>query len=215
MIFWPLLIIFLPLAGLLLYLAARLLVSRVWVMGFARGLVGLTCAGAVGIGGYLAFDLSAYRALSQESVIATVSFSQLAPQRYEAQVSTVIRSSLHAFELQGDEWQVDAKVLTWKGPLVVAGMEPVYRLDRISGRYTQLQQERDARRTVYGLNEENRLSVDDLTPWIPWVDARFGSAAYMPMVDGGIFEVRLTPRGLIARPVNEPARLAVGQWFSE
>ncbi|MCH8530464.1 MAG: multidrug transporter [Saccharospirillum sp.] len=215
MMFWPLLILFLPLVALLLYFSGRLLFSRVWLMGFARGMTGLVCVGLVGVGGYLAFDLSAYRALSQESVVATVSFNQLAPQRYEAQVSTVVRPTLHAFELNGDEWQVDAKVLTWQGPLTVLGMEPVYRLERISGRFTQLEQERSAQRTVYGLTSEGRLGVDELTPWLPWVDARFGSAAYLPMVDGGIFEVRLTPRGLIARPVNEPARLAVGQWFSE
>ncbi|MHA7878349.1 MAG: multidrug transporter [Saccharospirillum sp.] len=215
MTFWPLLLLFLPLAALLLFVAIRLLFSRGWLLGFVRGAAGLACITLVGVGGHLAFDLSAYRALSQESVIATVSFNQLSAQRYEAQVATSVRPDLYAFELNGDEWQVDARVLTWKGPLTVLGMEPVYRLQRISGRYTQLEQERTAQRTVYDLDGQGRWGVDDLTPLLPWVDARFGSATYLPMVDGGLFEVRLTPRGLIARPVNEPARLAVGQWFSE
>ena len=47
---------------------------------------------------------------------------------------------------------------------------------------------------------------------MPGVDAYYGTATYVPMADGARFEVSLTRDALIARPVNNAARDAVGDW---
>ena len=47
---------------------------------------------------------------------------------------------------------------------------------------------------------------------MPGVDAYFGTATYLPMADGARFEVSLTRTALIARPLNDAAREAVGEW---
>jgi hypothetical protein len=47
---------------------------------------------------------------------------------------------------------------------------------------------------------------------MPGVDAHFGTATYLPMANGAMFEVKMTRTGLIARPVNEEAKIAVGEW---
>lgn len=213
--YWPLLLLSVLLGAVLLLVAVRLLLSRSWVGGFLRGLCGLFCIAILVLMVILSFDLAAYRALSRETVVATLSFNQLDSQRYKAQLATVSGNGSYTFGLNGDEWQVDARILTWQGPLAVLGMEPVYRLERISGRYLRLDQERKAQRTVYGIDQGKWISMSNLEPWLPWVDARFGSAAYLPMVDGGIFEVGLTGKGIVARPVNGPAREAVKDWASE
>ncbi|WP_108124404.1 hypothetical protein [Saccharospirillum mangrovi] len=215
MTYWPLLLILLPVCILLLFLAVRLLFRGGWVGGFLRGLIGIGSLLVIVLLGYLVVDLAAYRALRAETTIATLSFTQSGPQRYDVQLSRLDEDSEESYELTGDEWQLDARVLTWTGPLTVLGMEPVYRLERLSGRYRDLTQERSGDRRVHSLEERSWLSIQQFEPWLPWVDARFGSAAYLPMVDGGIFEVGLTSRGLVARPVNEPARAAVGTWSSE
>ena len=46
----------------------------------------------------------------------------------------------------------------------------------------------------------------------PGVDAYYGSATYLPMADGARYRVTLSRDALIARPVNDPARKAVGNW---
>ncbi|GGX51257.1 hypothetical protein [Saccharospirillum salsuginis] len=212
---WPLYLILLPVGILLLAVALRLLFQRGWVGGFLRGLVGLGALASLVLLGLLLVDLSAFRALSQETVVATLSFRQLDSQHYEAQVAPIGRSEPMSFEVRGDQWQVDARVLNWQGPLAVLGMEPLYRLERFSGRYLDLEQERNASRSVYELEGGHWLDAADIVPRLPWVNSRFGSAAYMPMVDGGLFEVGMTARGLVARPVNQPAREAVDDWFSE
>src|SRR5262249_623956 len=39
--------------------------------------------------------------------------------------------------------------------------------------------------------------------WLPWIDADYGSAAYLPLVDGGKYTATLSAAGgLIARPAD-------------
>ena len=47
---------------------------------------------------------------------------------------------------------------------------------------------------------------------MPGVDAYYGTATYVPMADGARFEVNLSRDALIARPINDAARKAVGEW---
>jgi len=47
---------------------------------------------------------------------------------------------------------------------------------------------------------------------LPGVDAHYGTATYVPMADGARYEVSMSRDALIARPVNDEARNAVGSW---
>ena len=49
---------------------------------------------------------------------------------------------------------------------------------------------------------------------MPWVDALYGSVAYVPMSDGASYQVVVSQNGLVARPLNDAARQAVGAWKS-
>ncbi|WP_394169414.1 multidrug transporter [Saccharospirillum alexandrii] len=212
---WPLFAV-LVLPGLVLaYIALRLLLRRGWVRGFVRGTLGVACLVGLVILGLFIVDLAAYRAFTREMIIATLSFSQQGEQIYEVNLETNQDQQQRTLVLNGDEWQLDARVLTWSGPLVVLGMEPVYRLDRISGRYQTVERELNAARTVIDLRADPLWSASEVSDWLPWVNARFGSSVFLPMVDNGLFEVVLGAQGLVARPVNEPARDALGEWFSD
>ncbi|MEX0623820.1 multidrug transporter [Saccharospirillum sp.] len=212
---WPLFAL-LVLPGLVLaYIALRLLLRRGWIRGFVRGALGVVCLVGLLIISLFMFDLAAYRAFTRETVVATVSFRRQGEQAYEVNLETNQDQQRRSLVLNGDEWQLDARILIWSGPLVVLGMEPVYRLDRITGRYQSLEQELNAPRTVIDLRAGALWSVSMVSDWLPWISARFGSSVYLPMVDNGLFEVGLGAQGLVARPVNEPAREALGQWFSD
>ena len=45
------------------------------------------------------------------------------------------------FEILGDEWQMDARVVTWKPPMTMLGLDPIFQLDRLSGRYAEVEEE--------------------------------------------------------------------------
>jgi hypothetical protein len=69
---------------------------------------------------------------------------------------------------------------------------------------------------VYALAENPGLDLWKATldhpTRLPFVDAVYGNAAYMPMSDGARYEVSITQSGLIARPVNAAAQQAAGSW---
>jgi hypothetical protein len=99
---------------------------------------------------------------------------------------------------------------------VLIGFDTLYRLDRLSGRYRGITQERTAQRTVHSLSEEQGLDIWMIgrryAHWIPWADAVYGSATYTPMVDGASYTVSISSTGLLARPSNDIARKAIGEW---
>jgi hypothetical protein len=116
----------------------------------------------------------------------------------------------------GDEWQIDARLLKWRPLATIVGFDTVYRLDRLSGRYTDLAEERAAKRTVYGLAERESVDFWQLVrryhDYLPLADALYGSAAFVPMAEGAEYRVSVSPSGLVVRPANDPARKAVGGW---
>jgi hypothetical protein len=118
--------------------------------------------------------------------------------------------------IRGDEWQLDARVLTWTPPATILGLDPIYQLERLSGRYSTVDRERSELRTVHALAEERTLDLwslaHDFPKFAPGVDAYYGTATYLPLADGARFRVTLSRDALIARPVNELAREAVGNW---
>jgi len=179
-------------------------------------LAGGVASGAVGGASILlAFSYYGYGRLVDEQLVSRIEFSQAAPGEYVARVM-IDGQSDRMFTLRGDEWQMDARVVNWKPPATILGLDPIYQLDRLSGRYSDIEEERTSMRTVHALSDELALDVWHVARrfpvLMPGVDAYYGTATYLPMADGARFEVTLTRTALIARPVNEAARDAVGEW---
>ena len=193
-------------------------IQRVWrrrvVAGSFEGLVGLLLLAIAALMATISINLYTYDRLTHESKIAEISFREIGPQHFRAVVT--FKNKGEILDLRGDEWQIDARVLKWHGLAVVIGFDTLYRLDRLSGRYRDIGKERTGLRTVYGLSEEQGLDLwmtaRRYARWIPWVDAVYGSATYMPMVDGASYTVSVSSTGLLARPSNAIAGKAVGGW---
>ena len=156
-----------------------------------------------------------YERLTAEQFVGEIQFDQSGPDEYTARLMLEGRLD-RLLHLRGDEWQLDARIVTWKPPATILGLEPVYQLERLSGRYSSVERERTEQRTVHALAEERPLdlwSVARRFPrFAPGVDAFYGTATYLPMADGARFRVTLSRDALVARPVNDPAREAVGGW---
>jgi len=156
-----------------------------------------------------------YERLTDEQLVGVIEFRRNAPEEYTARL--MIDGQLdRLLTLRGDEWQLDARVVTWQPPATILGLEPVYQLERLSGRYTSIDREQSEARTVHALAEERPLDLWSLARKFPrlspGVDAYYGTATYVPMADGARFRVTLSRDALIARPINDQARKAVGDW---
>ncbi len=179
---------------------------------------GISCVASVAVAGVallLAFSYHSYGRLTSEKVISSVQFRQTANDEYEARLMiTGERDRL--FRLRGNEWQLDARLISWKPPATILGLDPIYRLERLSGRFSEIDRERTEPRTVHALSPDSYLDIWAVARQFPLltpgVDAHYGSATYVPMSDGARYEVSLSRDALIPRPVNEAARAAVGSW---
>jgi hypothetical protein len=157
--------------------------------------------------GAITVGIHGYRAFTQEALAATIKTEPLAPHRFRATV-TLADSSLHMFDLAGDAVYVDAHVLKWRPIGTLLGLETVYELDRIAGRYQSLTDEQTQERTVYSLAANKPFDAFDLARryWVlrPFVDAEYGSATFIgattPPGEGRTYEVRVSTTGLLVRP---------------
>ncbi len=184
------------------------------------GIVYLVIAAVVaGLGtalALLAAGLHSYGRLTQEQEAARAVFRELAPKRYEL-ILVLSTEPARRFEIRGDEWQIDARVLKWKGMGSILGLDTLYRFERVAGRYADTAQEKTAQRTVHALSSvQASLDLWALLKkhqrWLPFADALYGSAAYAPMADGAQYAVNVSTTGLLIRPLNEAAKTAVGGW---
>lgn len=186
-----------------------------FVGGGGRALLGLVLLLAFALVTAVALDLRTYLRLTYEQPVATLGFTAAGPQDYTVKLTDATGHILDT-ELRGDDWQLDARVLKWKGLATVLGLDAVYRLDRLEGRYRNAGQERNDYHSVVELSADAGLDLWTLAQrnavWLPWVDAGYGSATYLPMADGAQFTVSLSPTGLLARPVNPAAQAALSHW---
>lgn len=198
------------------------------LFGTAGG--GVLLAGALGTA-LLGQNVQTYARLTYERPVATLSIRQLAPQYFEATVTRPAEGERPArtavYPVHGDEWRMEAQVLKWKPWANVVGLDAQYRLDRLAGRYQDIELERTGARSVHALTDEPKTGPLAALPWslsvwdtarkyrryVDAVDTLYGSAAYMPMADGATYEVWITQSGLIARPTNEAAREASAGGF--
>lgn len=161
----------------------------------------------LGTGGWA---LRGYRFLGEEAPVVELDAHILSPQRWAVTLAWP-DGSTRQLQLAGDDWRVEAVVLKWPLPAVLAGLPPLYRLDRIDGRYDDPAQEASAPRTVIGLGSADGFDLLDLRRQypraLPMVDAVYGSGTFLPLVDGGHYSVSLTRTGaLVARPDAATAR---------
>jgi hypothetical protein len=107
-------------------------------------------------------------------------------------------------------------VLNWRGLSTLAGFDTVYRLERLSGRYADVPREKNGPRTVYALAREEGFDVWPAIrryhDWLPFADALYGSAAFVPLAENAGYQVSVSNSGLIVRPTNDAARKAIGNW---
>ena len=194
-----------------------MLLNKEWIVGWVKGSIGMVLLLIAVIMGLTALNVNGYQPVRDEITVATISFDKVERQLYKANIVIASSGSEIPFEIHGDLWQIDARVIKWKGLLASLGGKPGYKLDRIQGRYYTLEDERSKPRSVYALSNPDIgfdlwSSIDSLSRHIQWFDAEYGSGTFLPMADGALFTVQLTPDGLIASPENDRANIAIKEW---
>ena len=151
--------------------------------------------------------LRGYGLLTAEAPVADIQARRLGPQWFGVRVDFPDGTHRSA-DLHGDEWQLDARVIKWAPRAVALGAKPLFRVDRLSGRYRDAAQAGSTLPSIAALNSDSAVDLWRLKQrfprWLPWIDADYGSAAFLPLVDGGNYSVTISPLGgLVARPADD------------
>jgi len=150
----------------------------------------------------LPISTQGYRALTREDVVATVTTRRVSEQQFEASVRFPDGRDT-VFVLAGDEFYMDARILKWKPIANVLGLHTDYELDRISGRYLDLETEQSNQRTVFALGSSKPIDLFELRrrhPILGWlVDAEYGSGTFIATDDQALFDVLVSTTGLMIR----------------
>lgn len=200
---------------IILWIALRMLFGGNWLLGWLRGTTGLLVLAGAALIGLVAWDVCSYRALPEDTPVATLSFEADGAQRYQVRVEQ--GGEVRFVTLEGDLWQLDARILRWKGVATLIGLEPGYRLHRLSGRYLAVEQQ-DQARFAQAVLSQSPLNAD-FWKWLQAcqcasliLEAQPQRVTYMPIADGAAYRIQMAPTGLLASPANAAAEQALKDW---
>jgi len=151
---------------------------------------------------------SVFNRLTDETLIAELSFKQLSEDEYLVNLSTGDFCDVLSYEIHGDQWRLDASFLKWKYWATALGMESQYRLDRIEGRYADVGQQNTGTHLAHKLGEPTVLDLVTLSANMGkynfLADAAYGTSTYQSIDPSRIYEVYKTPTGIITRQRENP-----------
>lgn len=189
-----------------LALARRALRKRSPLSFFTRTLVAALFLAVAAIALLIAVGVRGYRALTDEQLAATVQVTPTGPHRFSA-VFTFPDSSTATYAVAGDQLYVDARILKWHYWADLLGLHTLYALDRVGGRYADLDDELHRPRTLYALGPGRPVDlfklIREYSVLAPLADAEYGSGTFLDVARPATLEIRVSTTGLLIRARQE------------
>lgn len=194
------------LSALLLVASAAAFRRRRWIGSVGSAGSGVVFLSLAALAATIALSTQGYRALTREELAATVTTVPTGPRSFQAFVEFPDGrdTTLH---VAGDQFLVDAHILKWRPLANVLGLHTQYELDRLTGRYVDIEDERRLPRTVHSLKTDKPADLFELASRYSalafLVDTEYGSATYVEVRRPARFEVRVSTTGLLVRDVQD------------
>jgi len=188
-----------------LVVAIRAFRGRRWLGSLGSAGTGALFLSLSALAATLGISTQGYRALTWEEVAATITTVPTGPRAFQAFVEFADGrdTTLH---VRGDQLLVDAHILKWRPLANVLGVHTWYELDRLSGRYVDIGDERSMPRTVHSIKTDKPrdlfLLAQRYTLLALLVDTEYGSATYVRVTRPARFEIRVSTTGLLVREVG-------------
>jgi len=143
-----------------------------------------------------------YSRFNSQQPVARVEFESLGNNWYLASVTRFPECTTASYRIHGDQWQLDAAFVKWKGIAVLLGAESRVVLDRLSGRFRQIVQAKDQELTLHDLKPDTWFNLSE--PVVDgsdslFVDSYFGASVYLDIQPDKSFWVYKTEDGLISK----------------
>jgi len=155
--------------------------------------------------GVITISIQGYNSFTREELAAYVEIIPLQQQSFTARI-ILPDGEEKQYVLEGDEFYIDAHILKWKSIANLLGIHTLYELDRVSGRYTGIEDETNKKRTVYSLGEKRMIDIFKMRLQYPFlsflVDAEYGSASFVVVKKQRKLNVMVSTTGLLIRDVE-------------
>jgi hypothetical protein len=152
--------------------------------------------------GTISFSIQGYRSFTHEELAATVEIEPLRGQNFIAHLLLADNSEFE-YILAGDELYIDAQILKWKSFVNLLGLHTFYELDRVAGRYSDIEKETTKDRTVFAISSEKIIDIFDLRLNYEFLsfllDAEYGSATFINVRKASKFKIMVSTTGLLIR----------------
>jgi hypothetical protein len=163
----------------------------------------------------LAANLHTYYRLSDESPIAELQFVRIDEGRYQALISYGDFCTPERYTLYGDQWRLDARFLKWRPWANLLGFDSLYRIERLGGRYRDIDRENTRRHEAHALHSGDGVDLVALLARyrgrLSPLDTLYGSSVYEDMDPHYLYRVFRSQSGLLARKTELPtARQTAG-----
>lgn len=189
----------------LLGLAMRASRRRRWMGAASRTGGGALFVSLAALSATLGASTQGYRALTSEELALTVTTVPTGPHSFQAFVEFPDGRDT-TLAVLGDQLLVDAHILKWHSVGNLLGLHTQYELDRLTGRYADIDDERSMRRTVHSLKTDKPVDLFELVQRYSFlaffVDAEYGSATYIDVSTPARFEVTVSTTGLLVREIG-------------
>ena len=150
-------------------------------------------------------NLYTFHRLTDESPIAELRFAGSGPGEYQATIAYGDFCTPEHYTLHGDQWRLDAMFLKWRAWANLLGMDSMYRIERLGGRYRNVDDENASMPRTYALHEDSVIDVAgimaDYEGRFSPVDTLYGSSVYAEMDPAYVYQVYRAQSGLLVRRV--------------
>jgi len=174
-------------------------------------------AGFAGLGGLCLtvwLVLRSCEAFSRTTLVAEVRCQRVGPKQFLLTLTPwrgAHPQPARTFSLRGDQWMLSGYLVKWHPWLTAAGVPSYHRPARISGRYADVAEETGSLPTAFALHGgRDRVweAFHRLDPFLPFVDAAYGTSAFLPVEPDVSHQVLVGASGYLIRPrpANRPRR---------
>lgn len=190
-------------AAWLSFRGIRHLFQRHLLRAGVQGSMGVGLAGIAVITGSIGLNVYGYQRLTWEEPIAEVHVIQPINNGWVVTLKQPEQAA-QEFYIAGDQWRLEAQVIKWDSWANLVGLDSQYRLERLSGRFSDINAANQKLTTAYNLQDDRPKLIDRIPEdWRPWVDTQYGNGVYMPLNADARYTVSIGQNGLIARKTSD------------
>lgn len=148
-------------------------------------------------------NLFTYKNLTNEKQIAQLTFTPVGIQEFDATLRLGNFCDESIYRIYGDQWRLDTQFLKWKSWATLFGLNAMYRVERLSGRYSNIDDENTKNHSAHNLKIDSTLNLAKVAERyknkFPPVDTIYGSSAYENMKPNTLYSVFVTQSGILIR----------------